>query len=123
MIQASSLIGSSVTANSTDVTVNRVFVDQDPSDPSHNALFVGGMSSDDTIVVKAGTSSAYLDVVINGVDRGQFAHTSNGVSITRLVVYSHVGNDTITINTNLGALDAVIYGGAGNDKLTGGSGN
>src|SRR5262249_35747879 len=73
------------------------------------------------IVVKQGTSSAYLDVVINGVDRGQFAITSNGVPITRIVVYGNDGNDTITINTNIGAIDAVLYGGAGNDTITGGS--
>jgi len=119
----SSLIAGSVAANSTYATVNKIYVDQDPSDPTHNALFVGGTGGDDTIVVKQGTSSAYLDVVINGVDKGQFAVTSNGVSITRIVVYGNDGNDTITLNTNIGAIDAVLYGGAGNDTITGGSGN
>jgi Ca2+-binding RTX toxin-like protein len=116
-------VGSTAAVNTADVTVARVYVAADPSVDGQNALFVGGTSGDDVIVVQRGTTSAYIDVVINGVDQGEFPVTSGGVPIGRIIVYGNAGNDTITINTNVGAIDAVIYGGDGNDTITGGAGS
>jgi Ca2+-binding RTX toxin-like protein len=113
---------SSVAINSTDVALNVVFVSADPSNPGARALIVGGSNAADTILVRQGATSAYLDVVINGVDKGQFAITSNGVTIRRIIVYGHDGDDSITVNTNI-LIDAVLYGEAGNDTIKGGGGN
>jgi Ca2+-binding RTX toxin-like protein len=110
-------------ANTIDLTVNNVGVYADPSDPTHNALFIGGTSGADTILVKQGTTAAFIDVVVNGVDKGQFALTSGGVSIGRILIYGNDGNDTITIGATAPALDAYIYGGAGDDTIVGGAGS
>ena len=111
-----------VASNSTDVTVNVVYVTADPSNPSQLALFVGGSGGNDTIVVQSGKTAAYLDVVINKVDQGQFAISTNAGSIGRIIVYGNDGNDTITISSSI-TIDTVIYGGAGNDTITGGGGS
>jgi len=44
------------------------------------------------------------------------------VNIGRIIVYGNAGNDTITINSNAAAIDAVLYGGDANDTITGGAG-
>jgi Ca2+-binding RTX toxin-like protein len=119
---AAPAVGSSIVANSTDVTLNTIFVSADPSNPSTRALIVGGSNAADTILVRQGSSSAYLDVVVNGVDKGQFAIASTSGAIGRIIVYGHDGNDSITVNTNV-QIDAVLYGEAGDDTLTGGGGN
>src|SRR5262249_32095153 len=67
--------------NSTDVTVNAVYVTQDPSNPAQLALFVGGTNGGDTIVVRQGTTAGSIDIVINGVDRGQVPITSGAGTI------------------------------------------
>ncbi len=70
----------------------------------------------------AGTTAAYLDVVINGVDKGQFAVSSGagrsaGSSLRqRRERHDHHQRER-------GAIDAVLYGGDGNDTITGGAGN
>jgi Ca2+-binding RTX toxin-like protein len=83
---------------------------------------VGGSNSADTILVRQGSSSAYLDVVINSVDKGQFAIASSSGAIGRIIVYGYDGNDSITINSNV-QIEAVLYGEAGDDTLAGGGGN
>jgi Ca2+-binding RTX toxin-like protein len=113
----------SVAGDSTDVTVNAVYVTADPSNPDQLALFVGGSNGDDTILVRQGTTAGYLDAVINGVDRGQFAISSGAGTIGRIIAYGNDGNDTITINPSAGLIDAILDGGAGNDVLTAGAGN
>jgi Ca2+-binding RTX toxin-like protein len=100
------------------VVLDRAFVDQDP-DGSGQALFVGGTNSGDTIEVKRGSTSDKARVVINGVDRGEFSRSAFG----KVIVYGNDGDDTITINGDLGSLAAVVYGDEGNDTLKGGAGN
>jgi Ca2+-binding RTX toxin-like protein len=113
---------SSPAGNVADVTVGQVYVAADPSNPSALALFLGGSNGNDSILVRQGSSAAYLDVVINGVDRGQFALTSNGATMDRVIIYGNAGDDTITVSPNV-TVNAYIEGGAGNDVLTGGGGN
>jgi Ca2+-binding RTX toxin-like protein len=110
-------------ANTSDVSVNNVVVSQDPSDPSRLALFVGGTSGDDVIQVRAGSTAGSLQVMINGVDRGTFARTTTAGTIGRVIVYGNDGNDAITVSSTVDAIAAVLYGGAGNDTLTGGKGS
>ncbi len=114
--------GSPVPPPDVDVTVNAVYVAADPADNGQLALIVGGGDGNDTILVRPGTTSAYLDVVVNGVDQGQFLITSGAGTIGRVLVYGNDGNDTITVSTAV-KVDTVLYGGAGDDTITGGGGN
>jgi Ca2+-binding RTX toxin-like protein len=113
---------SSVATNSTDVTFNKIYVSTDPSNPAQLALFVAGGSGNDNILVQPGKTAAYLDVVMNKVDLGQFAITSSAGTIGRIIIYGNDGNDTITVNPNI-TIDVAIYGGAGNDTITAGGGS
>lgn len=111
----------SVATNATDATVGAVYVATDPSNAAARALFVGGTNGNDNILVRQGSSTAYVDVVVNGVDQGQFAITSNGLTMNRVIIYGNAGDDSVIVNQNVN-VDTVIYGGAGNDALTGGGG-
>jgi Ca2+-binding RTX toxin-like protein len=116
-------VAAAAQANTVDVTVGNVIVSQDPSDPARLALYVGGTTGNDVIEVCSGSTAGTLRVVINGLDQGTFARTTAAGTIGRLVVYGNDGNDAVTINSNVDAIAAVIYGGAGNDTLTGGLGS
>ncbi|MCH8045236.1 MAG: hypothetical protein IID44_16110 [Planctomycetes bacterium] len=89
-----------------------------------NALIVNGddgdVSTDDTIIVRlSSVNSAFLEVLVNSVVQftGLFA------TIDKITINGKDGNDTITVNSNLGSFDVTINGGAGNDIITGGNGN
>jgi Ca2+-binding RTX toxin-like protein len=77
-------------------------------------LVVGGTSGNDTITI--GGSAGSVSVTINGQSRGSFAPTG------RLIVLAQTGDDSVTVDSKLD-LPRIIYGGAGNDTLTGGNGN
>jgi Ca2+-binding RTX toxin-like protein len=109
--------------NTFDVTINNVTVTKDPSTPSQLALFIGGGSGDDVIEVRRGSSANMLHVLVNSVDKGEFARTSSAGTIGRVIIYGNDGNDTITVNADVDPIVAVLYGGAGNDTLRGGAGN
>jgi Ca2+-binding RTX toxin-like protein len=111
------------TSSGADAVLNQVFVGQDPADTGQLVLFVGGTKASDTIDVRAGSTSNKVRVIINGVDRGEFDRTSSAGTIGKVIVYANDGNDTVTINSNLGTgLKAILYGDAGDDTLTGGAG-
>jgi hypothetical protein len=78
-------------------------------------LVVGGTSGNDTIKISAGAKAGSISVTINGHSRGSFTPTG------RLIVLAQVGNDTVTVNTNL-TVPRIIYGGTGDDTITGGNG-
>jgi hypothetical protein len=105
--------------NGSNVILDAVYVAANPSDPTALALFVGGTNGNDTIVLQAGSTAGTVQVVINSVNRGQFALTG----ISRYLIWGNDGDDTITVSTSLPAIEAVIYGGEGNDTLTGGAGS
>jgi Ca2+-binding RTX toxin-like protein len=110
---------SPLVVNSTDVTLDRVFVTSDPGSPDHQALFVGGSNGNDTIEVRRGSSASRIQVVINGVSRGEF----DRANISRVIVYGNDGNDTITVSTDMDPINTVLSGDAGDDVLRGGGGN
>jgi len=82
---------------------------------------IGGTNGADTIMVQKGTTAGGIQVIINGVNQGQFFAPA-GTTFSRIVVYGNDGNDNITINSNLGAMMACVYGQGGNDTLIGGAG-
>jgi Ca2+-binding RTX toxin-like protein len=108
--------------NGSDVTFGNTVVSQDPSNPAQMALFVGGTNASETIDIRQGTTASFIRVVINGVSQGEYARGSGASAIGRIIVYGNGGDDTITIFADLGAIDAVVYGGDGNDTLRGGTG-
>ncbi len=78
-------------------------------------LFVGGTTSADQIQVKKGAGDgASLEVVVNGTNLGEFT------GLTRAVVFGQDGDDDLDAT---GSTDVALelYGGAGNDRLKGGS--
>ncbi|MEX2558743.1 MAG: DUF4214 domain-containing protein, partial [Pirellulales bacterium] len=93
----------------------------DPLDASRQMLLIGGTDQDDEILVDMGTTAGWYDVTINGVSMGSFA-ADEGYSLSRIVVFGLEGDDDLEIAGSVG-LSAWLYGGAGNDRLTGGGGH
>ena len=88
----------------------------DPTDPTKTALYVGGTTGDDQItVVQNGTTGNY-EVRINGVSKGTFAPTG------RIIIFGQAGNDDINVPNSV-TLPVEMFGGAGNDRLSGGGGD
>jgi Ca2+-binding RTX toxin-like protein len=86
----------------------------DPCDSGKTDLLVLGSGGNDTIqILKAGGSQ--VQVKVNNVVLGTFAPTS------AVIVDGRDGNDTITVDSQL-SIARVLYGGGGNDILTGGNG-
>jgi Ca2+-binding RTX toxin-like protein len=85
----------------------------DPDDPTRTMLAVGGTTGGDLIQI-TGTLLG-IAVTINGEAQGVFSPTG------RLLVFGQGGDDTILVDAALNRT-AELYGGAGNDRLTGGSG-
>ena len=105
------------------VTVQAVALEADPLVAGAAALFIGGTTGNDTIIIKptnlAGTS---VSVSINGVAQpgGPFAPTG-----LHLIVYGQAGKDTIEEETNTVsaqtaavAIKAVLFAGSGNTTLS-----
>jgi Ca2+-binding RTX toxin-like protein len=79
-------------------------------------LVVGGTTGADTIQIRrASNNGGSAEVRLNGTNLN-----FNGVN--RVVVYGQAGNDVIEANGNVTA-PVELYGGDGNDILTGGKGN
>jgi hypothetical protein len=96
------------------VSVKAVVLHADPCDSSKTALLVGGTAGDDLIEVH--TDAGSIRVLLNGVDEGTFAPTG------RVIVYGLAGDDQVVVSQSI-TLPAWLYGGPGNDRLAGGSGN
>ncbi len=79
-------------------------------------LVVGGTSGADTIKITPGSSTGSMVVTVNGVSQGAFTPTS------QLIVYGQGGNDTITVDSRI-TIARLLYGGDGDDTISGGNGN
>ncbi|WP_254506661.1 calcium-binding protein [Anatilimnocola floriformis] len=82
---------------------------------SVGTLMIRGDDTAETIVVSKSGSYTLVQYQSNG---GTPITYNVGPLVTRLDIRTNGGNDTVTNNT---AMPAVIYGGAGDDKLNGGS--
>ncbi len=88
-----------------------------PADPAGAVLVISGTSGNDTIQVKPSTvTPGAVDVILNG------QRTTWTGPIEAIVAHGGSGNDTITVDPAL-AINAFLFGGNGNDTLTGGGGN
>ena len=78
-------------------------------------LTVTGSNANDTIKLDQYTLGIYVTV------NGKLLLRAKSSAVTKIIVDAGDGDDTVTINSNI-SLETLIYGGAGNDTLTGGSG-
>ena len=89
--------------------------------PGAGLLSVFGDSLDNTITVSRDAAGRIL---VNGGAVPVLGGTPTVANTTLIQVFGQGGNDTITLDEANGALPAAqLFGGAGNDMLTGGSGN
>lgn len=89
----------------------------DPQNPGQNVLIISGTSGNDAIVVRK-TSATHVTVYIApNVSIGAFAISS----FDRIAVFALAGNDSVAIESPIDK-PTVLYGDAGNDSISGGSG-
>jgi Ca2+-binding RTX toxin-like protein len=88
--------------------------------PNAGVLTVMGDAQDNTIEVSRNAAGTLL---VNGGAINVVGGTPSVANTSLIQVFGQGGNDTITLNEANGALPrANLFGGAGNDTLTGGSG-
>jgi hypothetical protein len=107
------------------VSLSTVAIEADLGDSTKTALFVGGSTGSDTIIITptnaAGTS---VSVTVNGVVQ-KIGTATSFAPTGHVLVYGQAGNDTIveraaTINGQSAAvaISALIFAGGGNDTLS-----
>ena len=88
--------------------------------PTAGLLSVFGDSLDDTIVM---SRDAAGQILVNGGNVSITGGTPTVANTAMIQVFGQGGKDTITLDESNGALPAAqLFGGAGNDVRTGGSG-
>lgn len=107
-----------VTAVTRQVTVSRAALQDDPLATGQRMLVVGGTADNDQIQVERNGQTRYTVQISTG--GGQWQGNFNG-PISRVVIDAGAGNDQIAVD-RAGAVAAWLYGGAGNDRISGGSG-
>src|SRR5678815_5119344 len=89
--------------------------------PGAGTLSVFGDNLDNTITI---SRNAAGNLLVNNGAVAILGGTATVANTAQIQVFGQGGNDTITLNESSGALPkANLFGGAGNDTLTGGSGN
>jgi Ca2+-binding RTX toxin-like protein len=87
--------------------------------PNAGALTVMGDSLDNTIEVSRNTAGQLL---VNGGAVNIIGGTPTVANVSKIGIFGLGGHDTLSLNETNGALPAaMIFGGAGNDVMTGGS--
>ena len=87
---------------------------------SNGVLSVFGDAANNSIVISRDAAGRIL---VNGGAVGVGGGTPTVANTSLIQVFGQGGNDTISLNEASGALPAAnLFGGAGNDTLTGGSG-
>lgn len=88
--------------------------------PGSGILNVIGDNLDNTIIVSRNASGR---LIVNGGAVSIFGGQATVISIQRINVFGFGGNDFLSLNEALGPMPAsVMFGGLGNDTLSGGSG-
>jgi len=97
----------------------------DPDRPGEEALFVWGSTGNDTVYVARRTNGNVAVTVVETGYNQVFTPSENG----HIYVYADgekaatVGGDDVVVMRSTILRDAIIYGGPGNDTLTGSQGN
>ncbi len=103
-------------------TISIAAIQDDPLNPGKKVLVIGGSTNDDRISIDRGRRSGTIEVTIDGKGKGHSDWTSTfSGSFSRIIVYGQAGDDDIEVADKI-STSAWLYGGDGNDKLSGGSG-
>ena len=108
--------GLTATATVTVTVGSGVGVGKDPVDSSITDLDIVGTNASETIKVVYGGSQGKATVFFGSTNKGTFNFSG------RILVFGLDGNDTITIDSKI-TRSAFVFGGNGNDTITGGGGN
>ncbi len=93
-------------------------VNDDPQRPGEQALFIVGTDRSDNIVVNQ-YGNGSVSVYMRGLrTHERFRPTFNG----RIYIHASAGNDIVNLSRNV-SHDAMVFAGAGHDCVFGGSGN
>jgi Ca2+-binding RTX toxin-like protein len=84
------------------------------------ALYIGGTSANDSIVVSTVGNQGSVTVTINGSSLGSFDFVTSPFG--RIVVHAQAGNDDVKVAGSI-AHSAWLHGDAGDDRLKGGAGH
>ncbi len=100
------------------INVSTMILTPDPSDPNKQWLTVGGTAGKDHIDFKLKEGGTVVEAKLNDSKLGQFARNQ----LSQLVAYGGHGDDHIKLH---GPIDipAQLFGGPGDDHITGGRGN
>jgi Ca2+-binding RTX toxin-like protein len=98
------------------VEIKAAAVMDDPLNPGHKLLAIGGTDGNDRIHTVQLGRTFQLKVFINGKLVGTFE------PVERIAVYAGAGNDNVTLANNI-IVPIWEYGGDGNDRLQGAKGN
>jgi len=85
----------------------------DPLNPGHTLLAVGGTDGNDTILINPARG---LNAMVNGQSVGRFS------GVERIAIFGGAGDDTIRLAGSI-RVNAWLDGGDGNDQLKGGKGS
>lgn len=107
--------GGTSAAATRSVVVSGAETVPDPVVSSSHALLVTGTPGNDTILIRPGSSNNKVIVVLNGTTLPQSS------KVSRVIVNALGGNDTVTVDSRV-VLPQLLYGGAGNDRLSTGGG-
>ncbi|MEA1952574.1 MAG: PKD domain-containing protein, partial [Planctomycetota bacterium] len=100
------------------IIIKTATVLDDPERPGQQALFVGGTLDNDRIFISQ-FFNTFVSVYIAPQRYWRFFAMRNDQHV---YVYAGEGNDHVRISAN-NRLDAMVFGGPGNDRLHGGRGN
>jgi PKD repeat protein len=114
-VTATNQVGLVSTVTTQNITIAAAAVLSDPLHPGQNALYIGGTAASDTIRVRQVSTGSYAMVVKTGLNA--FGNILVG-PVSRIVVYTGDGNDTVRFNANV-TVPTWTYAGAGNDNLQG----
>jgi hypothetical protein len=94
-------------------------IQADLDNPGDDVLIVTGTSKNDVLIIQPRPSNmTEVRVKNTGKLLGIFANSS----FEHIVVFAQGGNDTVVVDPRI-LQSAILFGGAGNDVLTGGGGN
>ena len=111
---------SQLTTHSIEIKVAEL--QDDPHHAGQTALFVGGSTGRDDIELMLKPFDRKLHLKLNEKDNNVIVQEAFELGISRFVVFGQAGDDDVRVHNSVGDLPAELYGGAGDDKLTGGDG-
>jgi len=91
-----------------------------PTDSTQHVLLVGGTDGRDHITVDL--KGGALDVTLDEKDTGVKETFEIDAPVCRIVIYGQAGDDKLTLSNKV-TTDGELYGGAGDDRIFGGKGD